>query len=211
MRSAEINSLARISQHGVFASLPPSSLIPDPHTIQLRKGFFSSVISPAQNQGVQVGILSVNWSSTWIRGCLAQGVREEGGDSTAVDGIKVRCNELEVADGLTTGEWTGEKIVDSGDKARVVKEVTSQGGLVAYVGDSSTDLRAMVEADVGIVVGDKMDELLERLRVRVVEGRALAGWGETVERVVGQDVLVKVRDMAELGKVLGLDGEAHDG
>ena len=200
MRAAEAASLARIASHGVFAGLPhPTTFTPTPSTVTFRPGFWHSLIAPTLAQSIPVTVVSVNWDAAWIRGCLRAGVAAECGDVSAVERVDVRCNNLEVVDGVTTGRWAvGESVLTAEDKVRILRELQGEGGRVCYVGDSETDLGALVEACVGVVVGGRMDGVLAELGVEVVRVGEIAGCEEVGER------LVRVDSIGEVGRLLGL-------
>ena len=109
--------------------------------VQKRKGV-KKCLSAVRNAGVTVAILSANWSETFIEG--------------AVEGLcdSVVTNRLLFdEDGYSTGEIQ-LRVVSAHDKWRHFRAHQSKIGKTAYVGDSISDLRAIIEADVGILVGE---------------------------------------------------------
>ncbi|MCJ1298371.1 hypothetical protein MMC08_001160 [Hypocenomyce scalaris] len=143
--------------------------------------------------GVRVGVVSVNWSRVWVKGVLRAGweeeeeeegaEREEGerrGREKGSEDVEVVANELDVDGGGSLGRyWGGEDggIWTGEDKARVAQEVFGvregrwNGKISVYVGDSATDLEALMLVDVGIVIRDE------------VMGSSQVALGETLERV----------------------------
>ena len=173
--------------------------------VRFRRGW-GDVVGRVMMEGVEgegegageVGIVSVNWSREWVRGCVvaaaAAAVETEDGTESKkkgwnVQSLRVIANEIEGLDhfeGSTggLGRYFGSEdeggIWTSGDKLRVVKTLLSEqrprrqgGGLSVYVGDSVTDLEALLEVDVGICMRDEemgsgqreLKEYLERVAV----------------------------------------------
>ncbi|MCJ1247461.1 hypothetical protein MMC30_004675 [Trapelia coarctata] len=143
----------------------------------LARGEMRRVGSGPQREhvGAEVRIVSVNWSRIWIKALLA--VAWTDGDEGGFMPRRVRdriikrivANELHWdEEGRSTGrlerwweDWglqrwnenVGGGIWTAGDKARVVRKVLqSKRGRVrsVFVGDSVTDLGALVEVNVGI-------------------------------------------------------------
>lgn len=127
---------------------------------------------------VKVGIVSVGWSREWVRGVVRGGWKGLGRGEEEVE-VEVVANELAFDGGGGMGRYWGEGeggIWTSEDKARVLREGFGVGGggvggVSVYVGDSATDLEALMMVDVGIVMrGEEM-------------GRAQVGLMEVLERV----------------------------
>jgi len=138
-----------------------------------------------EDGGGEVHIESVNWSRTWIEALLSAAWTEGGTYTSAHEALpkSVRIAEIEIAvneldwgeGGVSNGRldrWWEEKchekgnagtrggIWTAGDKARVVRNVLVKMGERAksvYVGDSVTDLSALLEVDVGICLRDGKD------------------------------------------------------
>ena len=202
-------SIQRIEKAGVFKDLSITDLACAAETVTVRLGFWQAC-RPVLDAGGLVSVLSVNWSRAWIRSALGAAVARE-----ARDGKRERerfeaeaslvSNDL-CSDGTTTtGEFTrnpelGEDhgIWTAEDKATTMNLYLAEGGvedgLVVYVGDSSTDLMCLLQADVGVVIGDKLDGACERFAIELVDGLM------DVCRVEGGQKFYKVQDLETLGK-----------
>ncbi|RDW63993.1 hypothetical protein BP5796_10495 [Coleophoma crateriformis] len=141
-------------------------------------------------------VLSVNFSREFVRGVLESAVlghdpvlrREEAVDEDGaeiVDEVEIVANSVDAQTGMIYGpEANGEVIATSEDKVRVMRDVVRgwredlrksrsegekagpSGGKCFYVGDSTTDLECLLEADVGLVMADTEpgSSLIETLR-----------------------------------------------
>lgn len=107
----------------------------------LRPGCVGTLSSLA-SRGCALGVLSINWSPALIRAFL---------DEELHHGYELWCNELQ-EDGrvqlLIPGAAEKRDII-----AQLVKRATGSGPVI-YVGDSATDLLALLEANVGILIGE---------------------------------------------------------
>ncbi|OJD32728.1 nuclease-like protein [Diplodia corticola] len=149
--------------------------------LTLRDGW-SSLLA----QGQKTTILSVNWSATFIRECLLAAAANDSDLKAAVERVSIAANEIaglqdsNGSSGLLNGrnEATGDEtgaIRTSADKFANMPTPVKYGGeeLVVYVGDSTTDLEALLVADVGICIRDEepssgqqeLAEALERVGV----------------------------------------------
>lgn len=107
----------------------------------------------ATDLSFQRHILSINFSQDVIETILES---EIGG--SFMDKVTIFSNNLAFAeDGRTTGEIVTRGVGASG-KLRVFEQLLAgtadSEGLTMYVGDSVTDLLAMLRADIGVVVGE---------------------------------------------------------
>jgi Cu+-exporting ATPase len=79
-----------------------------------------------------------------------------------------RATAEAVATELRLDEFRAE--VSPGDKADVVKQVQSKGGIVAMAGDGINDAPALAQAHVGIAMGTGTDVAIESAGVTLVKG-----------------------------------------
>jgi len=125
----------------------------------------ADALRAAAASGVGVHICSANWSPDWIVGALF-----ECGD--ALSGIHTNALEM---DGL--GVCTGglkRSIVGPADKARCFARLRAEssaasrdGRACVFVGDALPDLTAMLDADIGILIGENA---LMRTALAAVDG-----------------------------------------
>ncbi|KAH0612490.1 uncharacterized protein H6S33_008870 [Morchella sextelata] len=175
LRKAERASIDRVEGEGVFKGIKLETLIKTAAENRgdiMRKGW-EKVVDKVSGRG-RVAIVSVNWSRSWIRKCL------EGSDVGKID---VFSNEFLVnSQDITTGSldrWFGDKdggIWTGWDKLRVMRDIVEKNSgageecLVVYVGDSTSDLLCLLEADVGVVFGEKLDKSCDTLGIEIREG-----------------------------------------
>ncbi|KAJ1956352.1 hypothetical protein GGI12_005330, partial [Dipsacomyces acuminosporus] len=158
LRPVEEASLKRVSEHGILAGVSHSEFAQGGRAVQLQPGaadainqFLSSSSSSTGNPHY-VHVISVSWSTDFIRGALeARGVHISDKRISIHSNSPEFCKE---APGLSTGELRPKMVVAS-DKVSVLKKIKhraasrhGQEPFVAYAGDSLTDLPALLLADV---------------------------------------------------------------
>ncbi|GIL79240.1 hypothetical protein Vretifemale_8627 [Volvox reticuliferus] len=148
----------------------------------------------ALDRGIPIEVVSVHWSDVYVRAALGEGLMAstrqqgegEGGarqaappaPSTSPAGITLRCNALEIGpDGFSSGTLH-KRVQSARDKRRELEALgeerraargsaaatAANGALTVYIGDSTSDLGALLAADVGVVVG--ANRLLRRVAAR---------------------------------------------
>eukprot|EP00898_Chlorokybus_atmophyticus_P006369 jgi/Chlat1/6733/Chrsp50S09099 len=143
-READVRSMERIEAAGVFCGLRRHQLYAAGRSVPLHSEALRAAAAAASS-GVKVAIVSLNWSADVIKGAIGEAFPFE-----------LWCNDMEFDDetGLSTGRL-GRVVVDAIDKQRCLLSLCGcNDGAVAYVGDSASDLLAMLAADIGIIVGD---------------------------------------------------------
>jgi len=149
VRPVEHASLARVAESLVFEGLEERDLLEigaaarESGRVTVRNGF-ADLLNLARERDWPVGILSVNWSSSFIRGML----RDLDPDRT----IRLYANEI-AANGKIQGPQAYEDqgrgpLVDAAGKRTLCND-----GHYIYFGDSATDLACLVEHK-GIVICD---------------------------------------------------------
>ena len=90
-------------------------------------------------------LISVNWSEDLIQAKLGH-----------VKHLHILANNFQFKDDLSTGE-IGKSMMNAFDKERAFMELCKcnepRSGYSIYIGDSITDLLALIRADIGIVMG----------------------------------------------------------
>jgi len=135
--------------------------------VSLQKGCLDAICRARLQHGWRLGVLSINWCPALIGAALVtpieqklkaqvvevESIEEEQGDT------EVWCNEIthkgEVR--LTIPGASAKRELIASIKCRKQAENNfgdKEKSIVVYVGDSSTDLLGMLEADIGIMVGE---------------------------------------------------------
>ncbi|KAI9890482.1 MAG: hypothetical protein M1814_003966 [Vezdaea aestivalis] len=167
--SVERASVLRVEQVGLFRGVTAEGLrragreATSSGQVKIRNGVADCVKS-VLSMGGAIGVVSVNWSTSWIKGCLEGGLDE--GD---VGEMRIVSNELCFGgDGVGTGDmerkWKNgeyglEGLWTSKAKVRAIQEVwlywlAEEGRRTVYVGDSPTDLEALFMTSIGIAIGN---------------------------------------------------------
>ncbi|MEO2004734.1 MAG: haloacid dehalogenase-like hydrolase [Candidatus Poribacteria bacterium] len=178
----ENGSLTAIEGRDLLRGIPRAALSKCGESIQKRDGAHET-LTEARERGFDVHIVSANWSADMLRGAL-------------VWVENVHSNDLEFdADGVTTGRFL-RRVVSARDKRTCLREI-SRGRPVTYIGDGMNDLAALVEADLGIVIGDKPD------MIRVCDALSIPTYPlDQMVRVSAGESLLRVSCWAEIADVL---------
>ncbi|KAK7527583.1 uncharacterized protein IWZ02DRAFT_370991 [Phyllosticta citriasiana] len=191
LEDVDLRSVRRVEDAGLFTGITADTVSQGAAKavgsgqLQLRKGWENLLFRNEGNEGIlrgKISILSVNWSATFIREALLHAAYE----------TKTLQSTLMNADGLDGFEGSSGRLTKSGEKGiRTSQDKLERmpiphkfGGdeLVIYVGDSCTDLEALLAADVGVCVRDEpmgsgqreLAETLERIGVPVHRLKLLA-------------------------------------
>jgi thiamine phosphate phosphatase / amino-HMP aminohydrolase len=143
--------------------------------LTLRQGM-EELIKVCTSNG-KVEVLSVNWSVHFIQSALRTLTK---GSGICVDNTPIYANEIDPSGtGLLSrldadlkpiwfrnnlsahrnarGIWTADS------KAQVMEALRSKDHLAVYIGDSETDLKCLMEADIGIQVRDSQEQGINKL------------------------------------------------
>jgi 2-hydroxy-3-keto-5-methylthiopentenyl-1-phosphate phosphatase len=170
LREVELRSVARVETSNLFQGVPLDEVRAQSKLVEMRDGFWEA-LQDLLDQGITFIIVSVNWSQAFIEQVfIDHGYRP--------DQIKIYANEIETDDkGIGTGLLGGgHNLRTAADKLKLVKSIKKKfsgesvqdiGSIgskndqsdisvspsgVMFLGDSLTDLLAILEADVGVVV-----------------------------------------------------------
>ena len=133
---------------------------------RLRAGC-AEAVARAHEAGWELGVLSINWCPPLIEAVLVGAVRRHlrgGGERGALPAPEIWSNSVDEAGAvrlLIPGASAKRSRIAAIRKSRgrAISEIGAQGGgvkddpVIVYIGDSSTDLSALLEADVGIMLG----------------------------------------------------------
>lgn len=159
LRSVESASLDRVDSSGVFAGLTPTGLFQmgvdalESKKVIIREGF-REIIDLAREQGWVVGIISANWSTSFIRGVLHQ------------YSIPIVSNEVGGSDGKIRGpQCLDGRLSASAGKLEALRHefADASGGRTLYFGDSATDLDCVLRGGV-VISRDESCSLIRTLR-----------------------------------------------
>ena len=214
LRAVEKRSLTRVSDSGIFTGLTRAKLDQgarsafETRQIEMRNGFegFFQYTQNRISQGDEFTILSVNWSRRFLASCLAA-------SGSPVPLPNILCNELEGLDrdAPSTGRIVSS-IIASGDKLRELeclrgKDLSSiDNRTIVYIGDSWTDLEALLAADLGICIrsdpmGSAQQKLADALERLDIVCPRLSHWPKSDDewRVVWVRDFEEIRAWAETG------------
>lgn len=175
MHVVEHKSVQRVEDSGLFRGVPLECMLKEAINVKLRDGWWQ-LYEQLSSGGIPVVVASVNWSAELIGEVMRRGHDIAFGDSIkekpSTNCAQVFANQMEIdCDGFFTGRM--KSVLRTGvDKQLLLRELketlkdenvikgTADGstlatrpGLVCYCGDSGTDFLALVEADIGIIVG----------------------------------------------------------
>ena len=192
----ETASIFRITDSGIFNGVRLSDIervattCAQDGTVRLRKGW-ERLIDHVWDSGCdtargEVHIISVAWSATFIHFCLKFALEQLAYSHCVRDYyITVHTNDIDLRTGSLAGSASldGSYILTATDKLNVMRHIVSEyqtahsqsEPATVYMGDSSTDLACLIEADVGICIWDRdiegeqkqLKETVDRLRVDV--------------------------------------------
>ena len=141
IESLEKVAIGRVMKEKFLAGLRQEHLRKVGRQVQKREGA-RTYLSEMRSAGVTVEILSANWSQIFVEEAVK-------GFCDAVIANRLLFDER----GLSTGV-IDLRVLSAQDKWKHFKSRRSKTGLTCYVGDSISDLRAILDADVGILVGE---------------------------------------------------------
>ncbi len=152
LRDVERASLRRVDEAALFKGLGVAAMrrlgaeAVQNGNVTLRPGFHR-IVQAARNKGWPVSVVSVNWSTEFIRGAVGDVLREDDA---------VLANGTREADGTIYGPDTlgGDLVVCAPDKVRAMRRLRPPGLPAVYFGDSTTDLECLVEADRSVAMAD---------------------------------------------------------
>lgn len=158
---------------GILAGVKRGALTETGARVGMRPGCLAT-LRRAVDAGVPTAVVSVNWSGEMVAAALAQqglpvvmaggggGTRAGVGGAPPPPGaVAVYANELEYFGDASTGAIK-RRCECAADKGRIFEDLllglaaegqAAEGGVSVYVGDSMTDIPALISADVGMLLG----------------------------------------------------------
>lgn len=159
----EYNSVKRVESSGLFKDVPLSALHKQAEQVPIRKGWWN-LCARLHSRGVPIVVISVNWSAQFIRRVF---------ELRGYNNVQIYANEITMdQNNQGTGKLTqGPQVRTAQDKANVIQSLRETYNIdskkLCYVGDSNTDLLALKEADIGIIIHKaKLLESCERLGLK---------------------------------------------
>ena len=157
LRTVESASLERVESSGLFAGLEPIGLFQmgvdaiESKKVAIREGF-REIVELASQRGWTVGVISVNWSRSFIRGVLHQ------------FDLHVIANEISNDGKIHGPDFLGRRLTNSAGKLEALRhEFAPNGEKTIYFGDSPTDLECLLKG--GVVIADNDScSLIQALR-----------------------------------------------
>ncbi|KAL1852806.1 hypothetical protein Daus18300_012050 [Diaporthe australafricana] len=155
LRGVEQWSFLWVQNLGVFDSTKSEELVKFAKNQTLRAGW-CTFATAAQENGVKLNVVSLNWSPSWIRLVLEQA--SECPD--VVNNIETYCPEILPADTLpASGLDHGTQLFSGGDKTKlmesILRDVSGEVNDVVFVSDGDADLQPLWEGptNIGVVAG----------------------------------------------------------
>ena len=134
-------SIERVVEKGFLAGLTKATLREIGQNV-VRNKTVDATLHALRARGVEIEVLSANWSTALIEGAM------EG----CCDHVIANCLVYD-----ETGVSTGDiqlRVVSAQDKLRWFRQRRAQPGQTLYIGDSISDLLAILDADIGILIGN---------------------------------------------------------
>ncbi|KAG5359237.1 hypothetical protein CKK34_5584 [Yarrowia sp. E02] len=157
LKPIEMASVHRVEQSNLYLGVSETGIRAQAHKVEFKDGWWEF----ARKLEGPIHVISVNWSDEFIR----ETFRAHNLTPGEVMANKVYMDEL----GRGTGKLSSEEnpgIRTSDDKLQCLKQIMSSqddGTKSVYCGDSSTDLAALLAADIGLIIGNEATaELLEK-------------------------------------------------
>jgi phosphoserine phosphatase len=155
--AVEQNSIESVVAGGFLRGIPRAALRATGATVEKRERVLET-LAEVHERGIELHVVSANWSADVVRGGIGE-----------LD-VPIHSNDLAFDEfDISTGDLK-RRIVSALDKLRQFRALPSGEGLRVFVGDSVTDLLALLDADVGILVGANPSPLTvcQRAGVEVV-------------------------------------------
>lgn len=158
-KSLEEESLGRVYEAGIFQGLDETTLVDAgaeavrSGKVKLRDGF-GELMDLAESKGWSAGVISVNWSRSFIQGALQP--RK----------LNIISNQTSASGDIHGPEFLGRRMTNSCEKIKAHEHLVGNGeerDRSLYFGDSTTDMECILEGGV-VIADDEESALLKTLR-----------------------------------------------
>lgn len=172
LSTVENQSIELIEQSKIFEGLTKKDFQDyvniNHNKIKLRPGF-SQFVKRCQNLNIPIIIVSANWTSIFIKQCLAN--HGLAVDDIITNELSFHSDDEEAKTKMTTtGLWDKSKytIRTSQDKLDIVKQIQEEkDSLIMYIGDSGTDLLPLLNVDFPCAIkGSRIVEIFDKSGLR---------------------------------------------
>lgn len=164
LESIEMDSVHRVEKSDLYKNVTPDGIKKQAAKVEAKNGWWN-LAKRLQKEKVPIHIVSVNWSDVFIRETFAL----ENVELASVQANTIYMDSLGMGTGkLSSAENPGLRT--SQDKLVAFRKITqnSPDSVSIYCGDSSTDLAALLEADIGLVIGNEATaEMIEGYGIEV--------------------------------------------
>ncbi|KAI0165557.1 hypothetical protein GGR57DRAFT_497031 [Xylariaceae sp. FL1272] len=177
LRDVEVWSFNWVKGMGLFETAKADELVKFARNQTLRDGW-CSFARKAEEEGVNIHVVSLNWSPSWIRLVL----EEASGCADAVSRISIYCPEILPQGVLPISRLNhNASLFSGGDKAKLIKRLLKDVPTlkkVVFVSDGDADLEPIWDGpiNVGIVAGYDNSAAQEFEEYGVSIWKADEGW-----------------------------------
>ncbi|MDE0184208.1 MAG: haloacid dehalogenase-like hydrolase [Candidatus Poribacteria bacterium] len=188
----EYDATHRVIERKFLSGLTKETLRKIGRCVQLRSGVFTLMEAMRAN-GVKIEILSANWSKTFIQGAMGEMcdqivtnslIFDKSGRSTGEIHLRVISAQDKLKHFLRRKSHRNQ-FTPSQDVKEQYRKLQPRIGRTLYIGDSVTDLLAILEADVGVLIGTKQTAV-----------QAMKRFGIPTREITGKDRFGSVRDVS---------------
>ncbi|POS74159.1 hypothetical protein DHEL01_v207447 [Diaporthe helianthi] len=205
LRAVEQWSFLWVQNLGVFDATTRDELVKSARNQTLRDGW-CTFATAAQDKGIKLSVVSLNWSPSWIRLVL----QEASGCPQVVENIETYCPEILPEKTLpATGLDHGVQLFSGGDKTELMESlllsVSEEVDDVVFVSDGDADLQPLWEGPttIGIVAGfdGSAAETFQSYGVDVADAKL--GWrGHTGAGSGNSSFIYGFENWEDVGKLL---------
>ena len=208
LKAVEERSFSRVSNSGIFAGISQDDWrdlgrnAVERGDVGIRRGF-KEFVESVTKEGAELGIVSVNFSTEWIKGVLSAVIGAQAENVRVLANSPDERGILRGPEGERGGE--GEVMVTSDAKLEAVMRLLREWdagyridyeeiNAVYYIGDSGTDLECLIEDQtIGVAMAKEgkssLMDMLQRIGVKTThieqyqEDSAVVHWAEDFEQI----------------------------